>query len=673
MQNSNPLLQGSGTPVDYAAVTLDNLRAAFDLALDAHQQGIERIIAAQQTLPTWDDLVLAVDALDSQLQAVLFAASPLTFKGDTWAALLGELYGKLILRYEQKLSNKALRACYVQLSQSPQGQNLDAHERAVIQWYIRQFTLKGALLDEAELQVLAEAQARIQDLEARYRANIARDGVHVSDEQLLGGFSPRMREELRANAEASGTPGWLIPADDHWTRDVMAVASNRELREAVYRRYHTRGVSADDSQDNGKILAELATVRAEKAKLLGFSDHASLSLREKSAGSLDQVQRFLQTLAGNIKPAMGQLRLLLDARAEGLGIDQVRPWDRLYLHRAGDTAQASLPMATFREYFPLANVVASLARMAQQVFGLTLKAGNDASPVATWHESVMAFEVWQDHAYLGLLYLDAVQYPGKQADLVETRYVRNRRVDAEGVYQAAVVMVFTDVPAGLGQESPLLDHLALRKIHHEFGHALHHLLVRTTTHVGSAVSLLGTDGVEMYGKLLERWAWEADYLVDISSHKDSGEKLGLEETRTLLAALQREEVEGAAQNLLMALFDLDLHASPDDGKSLQQRMDAARELCGYWPLEDFERPAHAFDYLVNHYDAGYYAYVWSDVHAFDLFSRFRANGLLDRATGRALQEELLAHGSARPLLTGIEAFLGRAVDLGPYLHWHGLA
>jgi oligopeptidase A len=124
---------------------------------------------------------------------------------------------------------------------------------------------------------------------------------------------------------------------------------------------------------------------------------------------------------------------------------------------------------------------------------------------------------------------------------------------------------------------------------------------------------------------------------------------------------------------VMALFDLDLHASPDDGQSLQQRLDAARELCGYWPLEDFENPAHAFDYLVDHYDAGYYAYVWSDVHAFDLFSRFRTNGLLDRATGRALQEELLAHGSARPLLTSIEAFLGRPVDLGPYLHWHGLA
>ena len=92
----------------------------------------------------------------------------------------------------------------------------------------------------------------------------------------------------------------------------------------------------------------------------------------------------------------------------------------------------------------------------------------------------------------------------------------------------------------------------------------------------------------------------------------------------------------------------------------------------HWPLADFEHPAHAFDHLVNGYDAGYYAYLWSDVHAFDLFTRFEAAGLLDRATGRALQEALFAPGASRPLREGIEAFLGRPARQLPYLSWHGL-
>lgn len=62
-------------------------------------------------------------------------------------------------------------------------------------------------------------------------------------------------------------------------------------------------------------------------------------------------------------------------------------------------------------------------------------------------------------------------------------------------------------------------------MYHEFGHALHHLLVRTTNHVMSNVTELGTDGVELFGKLFERWVWDADYLVTVSSHQADGSQL----------------------------------------------------------------------------------------------------------------------------------------------------
>ena len=80
----NPLLQGSKTPVDYSAITLQNMQAAFDHVLQAHEQGIARIIERQQALPTWDDLVLAVDELDAQLLAVLYAVMPLMGKAPSW-------------------------------------------------------------------------------------------------------------------------------------------------------------------------------------------------------------------------------------------------------------------------------------------------------------------------------------------------------------------------------------------------------------------------------------------------------------------------------------------------------------------------------------------------------------------------------------------------------------
>ncbi|BBV94699.1 hypothetical protein ACF8R4_04455 [Pseudomonas sp. FYR_2] len=47
----NPLLQASHIPVDYPSVTLENMRAAFDHVLLAHEQGIERMIRDPST--TW--------------------------------------------------------------------------------------------------------------------------------------------------------------------------------------------------------------------------------------------------------------------------------------------------------------------------------------------------------------------------------------------------------------------------------------------------------------------------------------------------------------------------------------------------------------------------------------------------------------------------------------------
>jgi oligopeptidase A len=385
----------------------------------------------------------------------------------------------------------------------------------------------------------------------------------------------------------------------------------------------------------------------------------------KSAGSVAQVRDFLHSLAGHVRPVMLRWRSQVGQLAVAQNLENPEPWDFEYL-QANSRSEFSSEM--MRNYFALSSVVSALQRLALALFGIVVQ----PKPLATWDDSVQPFEILQGDTFIGYLYLDAVQHAGKQPDAVFTTYVRNRRVDAEGNYQAASVVVYSDIPQGLAGSEPLLDHLAMRKLFHEFGHALHHLLVGTTNHVMSNVTELGTDGVELFGKLFERWVWDADYLVAISAHVDDGSKLSRTWVDECLHQLRQQGVEEIARDLSLALFDIDLHGTPNDGRSLEQRLDQARELCGYWPLSSFEHPAHAFDHLVSGYDAGYYAYLWSDVHALDLFTRFEADGLLNRTTGVALQNALFAPGASRPLRDGIEEFLGRQASQAAYLKWHGL-
>ncbi|QXH35788.1 M3 family metallopeptidase [Pseudomonas muyukensis] len=669
MSSVNPLLQPSATPVDYAAVTLANAREAFAHALTAHRDGIARIIAQQRELPTWDDLVLAIDELDAQLNAVLLAASPLAYQGDDWVRLLNESYGQLLSRFDEKLACAQLRDLYQQLAER-MGMNLDAHERATLQWYRDAFVRHGAQLDEAGKGELAQINEKIQELAYMFGENMQLPGTHVSDPALLAGLPVKMREALAAQARLQGKSGWLIGTDVSSTQALLDQAAERSLREAVYRRHHQRGVSSDAQQDNGTHLLNLALQREKKARLLGFADYPALSLRAKSAGNPEQLRRFLNDLAARIKPLMIKRREALQAQAHQHGLGVLQPWDRRYVQTLERQARQLLTLDTFREFFPLPKVIDALVELVRKLFGLKLVADATPATMAVWHPSVRAFEVWLDQALVGYFYLDAEQYPGKQPDLVATRYVRNRRVDAEGRFHPAVVMAFSDVPQG----SPaLLDPTGLLKLFHEFGHAMHHLLVRTTNHVVSGVSNLGADGVEVFSKLFERWAWDADYLAGISAHQDDGRAIEREALQALLTSLRGVALEQTANDLALALFDLDLHATPSDGRSLRQRLDEARERCGFWPLEQYEHPAHAFEHLLSYYDAGYYAYVWSDVQAFDLFTRFQRNGLLDRASGAALQGALLDSGAARPLQEGMRAFLGREPNADAFLAWHGLS
>ena len=661
----NPLLQGSATPIDYPSITLQNMREAFDHVLQAHAQGIERIIADQQLLPTWDDLVLAVDGLDAELLSVLYGASPLVGKDQAWAEAILDFYARATARFDQKFVNLRLHALYERLANSEIGRQLDAHKRATLRWHLNKFAASGVSLDRSGKARLAEIQAQIGSARSAYLGNIEQPGLSITDASELSGIPQRIRDELAARAREAGEPGWLVPCESVATEAVLMHAANRGLRERVFRAYHARGVSPDPQRDNRSLLQQLARLREEKAHLLGFSSHPQLSLQAKSAGTADQVRAFLHDLADHVRPAMLQWRSAIERQGAGQGWLPVRPWDVAYLQASSRTA---LSTEALREHFPLNAVIGALQQLVRQLFDVALQ----PRQLATWDDSVQSFEVWQDNAFIGFLYLDAVQHAGKQADAVFTTYIRNRRIDAEGIYQAASVVVFCDVPPAQEGAQPLLDHLSLRKLFHEFGHALHHLLVRTNNHVMSNVTELGTDGVELFGKLFERWVWDADYLLSISSPQQEGRRLTRAQVDECLSRLRQQSVEETARHLSLALFDIDLHATPNDGRSLEQRLGDARERCGYWPLEESEHPAHAFDHLVNGYDAGYYAYLWSDVHAVDLFSHFETFGLLDRTTGRALQDALIAPGATRPLREGIEAFLGRPASSQAYLRWHGL-
>lgn len=672
MTTANPLLD-TAPLVDYDHLTPAQVLPAIEQVVGEHASAIQRIIDAQQALPTWDDLVLAVGAVDARLQGTFYSIVPLMFRGTEWQTQVEACFGLVDVRFKQKVKDARLHALYQRLADSDLGANLNAHQRSTLEQALEEFRLAGALLDAADQDRLEQLEAQIREREGQFCANIARSveqaGIHITDERRLSGVPQRLRDEMAQKAEGASLTGWLIACEEAACKAILEHATDRDLRQQVYQAYHTRGWDADADHDNGPVLEQLAQARHQKAQLLGFATYMELSLQTKSAGSVDQVRVFLDDLARKIGPRMLQWQDRLRSIAADAGLTDVQPWDLEYLHAMHRDATLTLSVEHFREFYPLGRVVEALRDLAQQLFGLTL---NSYEAVGAWDPSVSTFEVLQDNAVIGYLYLDLVERPGKHSGTVSTYYVWNRRIDAEGIYHGAVAIVISDVAAGVDGKPPLLDPLALRKLFHEFGHALHHLLVRTSNHVLSDVRRLGTDGVEVSGKLMERWARHAGYLAGISSHVDDGSVLSEAHVQQVMAGLQQAGVQECAEILSSALFDLDLHQAPNDGRTLQQRAEASFAQASRWPMVGFEKPMHAFDHLVIGYEAGYYAYLWSDVQAQDVFTRFENEGLLNADTGRALKAAFFEPGVARPIAQSLEDFLGRPVNSAPYLRWLGL-
>jgi len=664
MQAPNPLLNENRAPIDYDSVTLEHVTSAFDTVIDNYETGLQQVIDSQQARPGWYGLVLAMDDVIADLQAVAYATLNLVYKGESWRTVIWENFGRVQDLFRENRRSKPLHALYERLASSDP--SLDVYERATLRKVLQEYRLAGVHLDNQQIVRLQQLEDEIADhqhgLFETLRETAERSSIDITDEARLAGVPRRLCELMAEEATKVGLTGWRILCNAQHCNAILEFADDRALRREVYAAYHSRGVHEDPEKDNGNHLQQIAQLREHKGQLIGGCSYAQLILQGKAAGSVESVQQLLQVLAQKIRPAMLKARVKIQRLAQEHALGDAQPWDIKYLLAREHTMNSD----ALREYFTLDNVVQALLDLAQRVFGLTF-----LPATSKWHDSVKSFSVQQGDEVAGYLYLDVVQYPGKSS-AVHTIAVRHRRWDEQGrVHPASVIMSSDGAPGQDGAPS-LLDHLALRKLFHEFGHALHVLLMPATNHVLSDPNRAGSDSQEFYGKFLERWLWNAGYLAGISAHYRTGEPLTQAQAESVLADLREAQLHKCAHDIGMALFDLELHTSPGDGKSVQQRVADCLEQCGCWPLASFEKPAHAFDYLMVGYEAGFYSYIWGEAHAIDVFSHFEQWGLFDERAGKRFRVAFADWANAKSIPDGIQDFFERPMQADALLRWYGL-
>lgn len=341
----------------------------------------------------------------------------------------------------------------------------------------------------------------------------------------------------------------------------MAYADKRALRATLHRAYATRAsdLGASPAWDNTPVIRRILELRRDAAQLLGYANFAQLSLVPKMANSVEEVQGFLRDLARRAKPFAERDYAELAAFArDDLGLADFAPWDLAYASEKLKAKRFAFSEQEVRHYFPEEKVLAGLFRVAEQLYGITIR----ASRAATWHPDVHFFDIADaEGTLIGQFYLDLYARRGKQGGAWMDDAINRRRVG--GRIQHPVAFLTCNLSAPVAGRPATFTHDEVTTLFHEFGHGLHQLLTRVDVHGISGIQGVEWDAVELPSQFMENFCWEWDVLSQMTAHVDTGEPLPRALFDRMLAARNFQSGLYTVRHLEFGLFDMMLHAEYD--------------------------------------------------------------------------------------------------------------
>ncbi|MDA1328629.1 MAG: M3 family metallopeptidase [Proteobacteria bacterium] len=675
---SNPLLANHPLPA-FDAIAPEHIAPAIRTLLEQANEAL-RTVTATDFAAEYGAVSAVLDCATERLGLAWGAVGHLKSVADN--AALREAYNALLPEvsafFTELGSDAGLYAKYRAMApESMSSQQRRAHALAM-----RDFRLGGAELAPAQREPFAQNQAKQAELGQRFAEHTldATDGPHWDvPAERLAGLPADLAASSAALARAAGVPGHRLTLHMPSYLPVLQFAQDRALREAMYRGHVTRASEfGDPALDNTEILQSLLELRHQEAQWLGFPDYASLSLASKMADSPEQVETFLLDLAHRAKPH-GE-RDVADLRAfaaETLALDDPQPWDWTFVSERLKEARYAFSETEVKAYFPAPRVLQGLFELVQRLYGLAIVPAS--APV--WHADVEFFAVQRQGSghTLGHFYLDPSARQGKRGgawmDSVRDRWLR----PDTGKAQTPVAHMVCNFAASYEGQPPLLTHDDVVTLFHEFGHALHHLLTQVQERDIAGINGVEWDAVELPSQFMENFAWEWEVLQSLSAHVDSGEPLPQALYQRMLAARHFQSGLQTLRQVEYALTDIRLHRAAYRHLPAMEVLRGVREQVAVLPSPDYARPLHSFGHIfAGGYAAGYYSYKWAEVLSADAYAAFEeaartAGSVIDAATGRRFEQEILAMGASRPAMQSFEAFRGRPPSLEALLRHQGMA
>jgi oligopeptidase A len=675
----NPLLQIDQLP-DFQAFHVEHIQPAVETLLAENLDAIDALVK-DTTVPTWENFVEPLEALDNRLERVWGPVGHLDAvkNSDDWHAAYTGCLENITDYYTQVGQNQGLFKKFEQVAQSEAFESYSLAQKKVVENALRDFRLSGIDLPKDKQAEYKRLSQELSQLSSQFGNNVLKStqawSKLVEDEAELAGLPENALGLLQQLAQQKEQSGWLVTLDFPSYLAVMTHADNRDLREEVYRAFATRASeqAADPQYDNSDNIRKILQLRHEKAQLLGFNDYAELSLATKMADSSEQVIGFLRDLAAKSKPqAEQELATLADFARRELGLDDLQPWDVTYASEKFKNATLSLSQEKLRPYFPVTKVLDGLFKITQTLFDVQVV---EKQKVPVWHDDVRYFEILNATGEpIAAFYLDLYARENKRGGAWMDSAISRWR-HPNGDLQAPVAYLVCNFTPPVGDKPACLTHDEVTTLFHEFGHGLHHMLTEMEHFDVSGINGVPWDAVELPSQFMENFCWEREGIDEITAHIDSGETLPSDLFEALQQSRGFQSAMMMVRQLEFALFDFLAHADyqPDTPQPILALAKQVRDEVAVIQPPEYHRFPQSFSHIfAGGYAAGYFSYKWAEVLSSDAFSLFEEKGVLNPEIGVKFRNTILSAGGSVHPMTLFKAFRGREPKIDALLRHSGI-
>lgn len=650
---------------------------AFERGMEEELEEIEAIVN-QPDQPSFDNTILALELTGQLLDRVarVFYAISSAHTNDEIRALEQQLAPRLAGHEDNILLNPDLFERVGIIYEQRDDLALEPESMRLLEKYYTEFVRGGAALSVPEQQHMKKLNAEIASFETLYSQNILSEvndlAVIVDTEEELTGLDQALITAAREEAAARDLDGkYVLPLLNTSSQPALASLQNRALREIIHSISLSRGSRGGDF-DNTEVLSNVLRLRAERAQLLGYDNHAHFILEDRTAQTVAAVNNRLAELTTPALANVNREAVDLQQMIYDDGQDfELASWDWDFYTEKLRLARYDFDAKELRPYFELNNVLLKgVFFAAEQLYGITFK---EQISLPVYQEDVRVFEVYDTTGTtLAIFIADFYARPTKRGGAWMNSYVSQSNL----LNTRPIVANHLNITKPSEGEVTLLTFDEVTTMFHEFGHALHGMFSAVEYPYFSGTSV-PRDFVEYPSQVNEMWAIWPEVLANYAIHHETGQSMPQELLEKVLSTQTFNQGFETTEYLAASILDQALHQlTPEEIPVGDEIMEFERSTFeGAGIVLDSVPPRYRstyFNHIMGGYHAGYYSYIWSEVLDADSVDWFKENGGLTRENGDHFRQTLLSRGGADDAMTLFRKFRGRDPDITPLLERRGL-